>query len=41
LLYAAYAENQGKALDAIMKAIKTATDEFNRQSVLYDVRKAA
>lgn len=41
LLYAAYAENQGKALDAIMKAIETATDEFNRQSVLYDVRKAA
>lgn len=41
LLYAAYAENQGKALDAIMKAIQDAQREFNRQSVLYDTKVAA
>jgi len=41
LLYAAYADNQGKALDAIMKAIEDAKREFNRQSVLYDYRSAA
>ena len=41
LLYAAYAENQGKALDAIMKAIEDAKREFNRQSTLYDYRSAA
>lgn len=41
LLYAAYADNQGKALDAIMKAIEDAKREFNRQSVIYDVRSAA
>jgi hypothetical protein len=29
LLYAAYAENQGKALDAIMKSIDRATKQFN------------
>lgn len=31
LLFAAYAENQGKALDRIMKAIATAESEFNRR----------
>jgi len=31
LLYAAYAENQGKALNAIMAAIDKATDAFNRR----------
>jgi hypothetical protein len=41
LLYAAYADNQGKALDAIMKVIEDAKREFNRQSVIYDVRSAA
>ena len=41
LLYAAYAENQGKALDAIMAAIEDAKKEFNRQSVIYDVKQAA
>lgn len=41
LLYAAYAENQGKALDAIMKAIQDAQREFNRQTVLYDIKVAA
>lgn len=29
LLFAAYADNQGKALDAIMKAIDKATNQFN------------
>ena len=41
LLYAAYAENQGRALDAIMAAINDAKREFNRQSVIYDVKAAA
>lgn len=41
LLYAAYAENQGKALDAIMKAIETARTKFNQQSVLYDMKQVA
>lgn len=41
LLYAAYAENQGKALDAIMKVIEDAKREFNRQSVVYNYRSAA
>jgi len=41
LLYAAYAENQGKAVDAIMKAIADAKREFNRQSVIYDTKVAA
>jgi len=41
LLYAAYAENQGKALDAIMAAIEDAKREFDRQSVIYDYRSAA
>lgn len=41
ILYAAYAENQGKALDAIMKAIESARAQFNRQSVLYDMKEAA
>lgn len=31
LLFAAYADNQGKALDAIMKAIDKATNQFNNR----------
>ena len=31
LLYAAYADNQGKALNAIMSAINKATDAFNKR----------
>jgi hypothetical protein len=41
LLYAAYAENQGKAVAAIMNAINKAREDFNRQSVLYDYKKVA
>lgn len=38
LLYAAYAENQGKALDAVMKAINKATIEFNKRSRTHNER---
>jgi hypothetical protein len=40
LLYAAYADNQGKALDAIMAAINKATNAFN-QRVEADRKKVA
>jgi hypothetical protein len=40
LLFAAYAENQGKALDAIMKAIDKATMQFNAR-VKADTTKVA
>jgi hypothetical protein len=38
LLYAAYAENQGKALDATMKAIQKATVEFDKRATLHNTR---
>lgn len=41
LLYAAYDRNEGKALDAIMKAIDVAAKEFERRARESDVRKAA
>ena len=40
LLYAAYADNQGRALDAIMAAINKANDAFNKR-VESDRKKAA
>jgi len=41
LLYAAYAENQGRALDAIMKAIDESKAEFVRRSYSTPLRSAA
>lgn len=38
LLYAAYAENNGKALDAVMKAISQATEKFNARSRKHNER---
>ena len=41
LLFAAYADNQGKALDAVMKAINKATIEFNKRSRTHNERASA
>lgn len=41
LLFAAYAENQGKALTAVMRAIEKATAEFNKRSRTHNERASA
>ena len=41
LLYAAYAENQGRALDAVMKAIDKAKLKFNKTSRTHNERASA
>jgi hypothetical protein len=41
LLYAAYSENQGKALDAVMKAIDKAKIKFNKTSRTHNERASA
>lgn len=41
LLYAAYAENQGKALDATMKAIEKASAEFQKRARTHNERAVA
>ncbi len=41
LLYAAYAENQGKALDAVFKAIDKAKTKFNQTSRTHNERASA
>jgi hypothetical protein len=38
LLYAAYSENQGKALDAVMKAINQAATEFQKRATTHNER---
>ena len=41
LLYAAYAENQGKALDAVMKAINKAGTEFQKRASTHNEKAVA